>query len=201
MHPRIALTVVLLSLAGCYHYYQPVQVAPTTTPLHDATWRVLGGVTATRCDPNNSLKDTVADALAKAPGADALIDVVVDYRVEHHWFIFGWTNVCTIVSGTAIEVTRSHASRRSTPPEAPAEAAPAHEESAEQESPSQASKPAAGPCATEIAEICECRGPDPVAAKRACLDAKRAQRTYGSDCRSFVARLRQTLKCAKPAAP
>jgi hypothetical protein len=171
-------------LLGACSYYIPVQVASSTVPLEGAEWDVLGPVSATRCDPNNSLKETLAEAMQKQPGANALVGVVVDFRVVPGLFA---ADKCTTVTATAVKVRWRQTI--APPPEAappPAAPAPGGEESL---------TPLPGACESVVKKICECEGPPRSVVRRICAEAIHYQRTQGDKCLPLVKRIRMDLRC------
>ena len=106
---RIGTLVLLsaLTLASCARY--PGGVAPSNVPIGPNGYDELGPTAASDCKVNvlgilpvsggNQIADAITLALAKRPGADALVGVTVDRVVKN--FIL-WTQVCTEVRATAV---------------------------------------------------------------------------------------------------
>jgi len=98
----------LLLLAGCTHY--PGGIAPSTIPLAPGGYTVVKEhVEGSDCliallmilpvSAGNRTHKAVDDALAKAPGATALVNVTSD-AYSQYWIL--WSNTCTEVRGTAV---------------------------------------------------------------------------------------------------
>jgi hypothetical protein len=103
-----ALLSVAFGIAGCFHH--PGGIAPSTKPLNQNGYTVLGKVEGRDCvyhilglipvTDGNELKDAVQDAMKKKPYADALTDVTVDA----YWqFFILFSRGCTQVYGTAVQ--------------------------------------------------------------------------------------------------
>jgi hypothetical protein len=178
------MVAALLLLVGGCSYYVPVQVSPSSVPLEGAEWDVLGPVSATRCDPRNSLKETLDEATQKQPGANALVGVVVDFRVVPG--LFG-SDKCTTVTATAVKV-RWRQSIAPPPEVAPPPAAVAP-------GPDEALTPLPGPCESVVKRICSCEGPPSSVVRRICAEAIHYQRTQGEKCLPLVKRIRMDLRC------
>jgi hypothetical protein len=181
---RPVVFIAFLLVCSC-GYYVPIQVAPSSVPLEGSQWDVLGPVSATRCDPGNSLKATLDDALAQRPGANALVGIAVDLKVSPGFF---FPDRCTTVSATAVKVMW----RREVepPPEAPT--LPSGPSAA---AGSEETTPLPGPCEATVKQICGCDGPPRAVVRRACVTAVQYQRALGDKCAVSVTRLRQGLRC------
>ena len=94
--------------AGCFHH--PGGIAPSTRPLNQNGYTVLGKVEGRDCvyhilglipvTDGNELREAVADAMKKKPYADALTEVTVDA----YWqFFILFSRGCTQVYGTAVQ--------------------------------------------------------------------------------------------------
>jgi len=83
--------------SGCFHY--PGGIAPSTVPLSQNGYTVLGKVNGEDCvyrlleiipiSGSNDLRTAVANAMKKKPMTDALIEVTVDAYM-HHWILFAY---------------------------------------------------------------------------------------------------------------
>jgi hypothetical protein len=109
--PKIGTVVVLLTAlitGGCMHH--PGGISASTKPLSPGGYTELGKVRGQDCvyhllgfipvTGGNETRNAVADALAKKPLADALIDVTVDGYFQY--FVL-FSRACTQVYGMAIE--------------------------------------------------------------------------------------------------
>ncbi|HEX2055641.1 MAG TPA: hypothetical protein VHF07_04050 [Nitrospiraceae bacterium] len=103
-----AVFSLLFGTAGCFHH--PGGIAPSTRPLNQNGYTVLGKVEGRDCvyhilglipvTDGNELKEAVADAMKKKPYADALTEVTVDA----YWqFFILFSRGCTQVYGTAVQ--------------------------------------------------------------------------------------------------
>jgi hypothetical protein len=104
----LAALLGLSLLAGCQH--NPGGIAPSTIPLDPGGYTVVKtGVLGSDCQVSllgivpitdgNQTHQAIADALAQAPGATALVDVTSD--AYSAWFVL-WSQTCTEVRGTAV---------------------------------------------------------------------------------------------------
>jgi hypothetical protein len=95
-------------LAGCAHY--PGGIAPSTIPLAPGGYTVVAEhVEGSDCliallgilpvSGGNQTDNAIADALKKAPGATALVNVTSD-AYSQYWIL--WSNTCTEVRGSAV---------------------------------------------------------------------------------------------------
>jgi len=107
---NVVLAVLALSLTvGCVS--NPGGVAPSTTPLAGKEYRLLGDTEGTDThfallgilplSGSNTTQEAI-DAAKARKGADALIDVTVDYHWEF-WILF--SRAVTTVRGKAIRFT------------------------------------------------------------------------------------------------
>lgn len=98
----------LLVLSGCTHY--PGGIAPSTIPLAPGGYTVVKEhVRGSDCQVallgilpvsgGNKTNNAIADAIAQAPGATALVGVSSD-AYSQYWIL--WSNTCTEVDGTAV---------------------------------------------------------------------------------------------------
>lgn len=107
---RIAslLLATLVGLSACSHY--PGGIAPSTIPLAPGGYRIVKEkVRGSDCliallgilplSSGNKTQNAIADALAQAPGATALVGVSSD-AYSQYWIL--WSNTCTEVDGTAV---------------------------------------------------------------------------------------------------
>lgn len=103
-----AVLSVTFGIAGCFHH--PGGIAPSTKPLNQNGYTVLGKVEGRDCvyhilglipvTDGNELKEAVADAMKKKPYADAMIEVTAD----SYWqFFILYSRGCTQVYGTAVQ--------------------------------------------------------------------------------------------------
>jgi hypothetical protein len=86
-------------------------VAPSNIPLAPGGYTPLGRVAASDCKINlfaifpvsggNQVADAMKNALKKQPGADAMVDISVDFVKKY--FIL-WSQQCTEVRATAVQV-------------------------------------------------------------------------------------------------
>ena len=106
----IALALIAgFALTGCVR--TPGGVAPSNIPLAPGGYTPLGRVAASDCKVNllaiipisggNRVADAMKNALKKQQGADALVDISVDYVSK--WFVL-WSQACTEVRATAVQV-------------------------------------------------------------------------------------------------
>ena len=105
----IPLLAVLLFATACVR--APGGVAPSNIPITPNAYTILGPVAGSSCKVNllmilpvsgsNYTQDAVQDAMAKRPGANALIDISVD-RVAKIFIL--WSSVCTEVRATAVKL-------------------------------------------------------------------------------------------------
>ena len=103
----LALSLVLAS--GCAH--QTGGVAPSSIPMAPGTYRVLGDAFGRDCVFNlfglipltggNTTHEAVSRAIARSPGANALINISAD-TYSQWWIVV--TNTCTEVYATAVSV-------------------------------------------------------------------------------------------------
>jgi len=101
------LAVVAAVLGGCAHL--PGGVAPSNTPINNRAYTELGPVTGSDSkvsllgfipiSGSNEIQDAIDEAKEKI-GADALIDVTVEYYGQ--WWIL-WSNSTTKVHGKGIK--------------------------------------------------------------------------------------------------
>ena len=107
---RIAsmLLGALLLLGACTHY--PGGIAPSTIPLAPGGYTVVNEhVEGSDClvailgilpvSGGNRTDNAIKDALKKAPGATALVNVTSD-AYSQYWIL--WSNTCTEARGTAV---------------------------------------------------------------------------------------------------
>jgi hypothetical protein len=98
----------LVVLSGCTHY--PGGIAPSTIPLAPGGYTVVKeNVKGSDClvallmilpvSGGNRTHNAIKDALKKAPGATALVNVTSD-AYSQYWIL--WSNTCTEVRGTAV---------------------------------------------------------------------------------------------------
>lgn len=108
MLKKLLLVVAVLSLlAGCGHISGGV--APSTIPLAPGSYKEIGPVRGEDCvyyllgliplANGNETKDAVANALAEAPGATALVNVTADTYSQSFIIV---SRICTQVNGTAV---------------------------------------------------------------------------------------------------
>lgn len=105
------LTATALSILAFGCARSPGGTAPSNIPLSQDGYTPLGRVAASDCKVNllgiipvsggNHVADATRKALAKQPGAEALVDISVDRVVKY--FIL-WSQVCTEVRATAVSV-------------------------------------------------------------------------------------------------
>lgn len=105
----VVAALVCLGLAACVRY--PGGIAPSNIPLEPDGYTVIGPVEAQDCKVNlfglipvsggNQVADGVKNALARSPGADALVNVTVD-RVTKFFIL--WNQTCTEVRATAVRL-------------------------------------------------------------------------------------------------
>ena len=103
------LFAAALLVSGCLRV--PGGVAPSNIPLEQGRYTVLGPVEAQDCKINvlgilpvsggNQVADAIKRALARSPGADALVGVTID-RVTKFFIL--WTQTCTEVRAMAVSV-------------------------------------------------------------------------------------------------
>jgi hypothetical protein len=98
----------LLTLIGCSHY--PGGIAPSTIPLAPGGYTVVKEqVEGSDClvallgilpvSGGNRTDNAIREALGRAPGATALVNVTSD-AYSQYWIL--WSNTCTEVRGTAV---------------------------------------------------------------------------------------------------
>jgi hypothetical protein len=109
MRSMVAAALLATSVtAGCFHH--PGGIAPSTRPLNQNGYTVLGKVEGRDCvyhifglipvTDGNELREAVADAMKKKPYADAMVDVTVD----SYWqFFILFSRGCTQIYGTAVQ--------------------------------------------------------------------------------------------------
>jgi hypothetical protein len=108
----MGLALSLLLVSACAH--QTGGVAASSIPLAPGGYRVLGQAFGRDCVFNlfglipltggNTTHEAVSRALARSPGADALISVSAD-TYSQWWIVL--TNTCTVVHGTAVSVNEA----------------------------------------------------------------------------------------------
>jgi hypothetical protein len=105
---RLTMTgIASIFLTGCAHL--PGGIAPSTTPINNRAYDVLGDVKGTDSrtlllgilpiSGPNTIQGAIDKAKAKM-GADALIDVTAE--AYSSWWIL-WANTTTVVRGKAIK--------------------------------------------------------------------------------------------------
>ncbi len=104
---RTAVLAVLFILGGCAH--TTGGAAPSTIPLTAGSYHEIGPVRGQDClysvlgllpvTSGNQTKDAIADAMAQAPGASALVNVSADTYFQY--FIL-FSRTCTQVHGVAV---------------------------------------------------------------------------------------------------
>ncbi|MET0516724.1 MAG: hypothetical protein ABW047_15510 [Nitrospiraceae bacterium] len=102
------MLTVFLFLSGCM--YHPIALQPSTKPLSQNGYTVLGKVHGEDCvyhlfaiiplSGGNELHTAVEEAMKLKPYGDAMIEVTVDYYFQW-WILF--SRACTQVHGTAVQ--------------------------------------------------------------------------------------------------
>lgn len=103
------IVITVVAVVGCAYMSIPKDIEVPKMLPKDKTFKILGKVRGESCItgilgiPWGKLSTSKAydDALAKV-GADALIDVTVDWKV--HNFILLYQKHCLVISGIAIKV-------------------------------------------------------------------------------------------------
>ena len=104
----VALVLGLLAV-GCVR--QPGGIAPSNIPLNPGGYTTIGAVESSDCKVNlfmiipisgsNRVADAMNNALAKRPGANALVNISIDLVSKN--FIL-WSQTCTEIHATAVKV-------------------------------------------------------------------------------------------------
>ena len=110
-YQRLLLIISCLLTVGCAH--QAGGIAASTIPVSPGGYQELGQVSGADCvyyllgliplGSGNETKDAIADALAQADGANALIGVSSDTYYQNYIVI---SRACTQVNGVAVSTER-----------------------------------------------------------------------------------------------